>query len=73
MQGGDRRLAAGHVRTWQEWGDDLPPHVVDASGSRWFEPVEFTAKERGLDELLGEPVAAMVPGPRGAAAPRGEG
>ncbi|MGW2221287.1 hypothetical protein ACWCSD_40420 [Nonomuraea sp. NPDC001684] len=53
--------AKTRVRTWQDRGDELPSHVVDAAGSRWFEPVEFAAKASGVEQLLGEPVSAVVP------------
>lgn len=51
------------VRTWQDRGDTLPPHVVDEQGMgiRWWEPVEFVAKVRGVEALLVEPVSAVVP------------
>ncbi|WP_043636857.1 DNA-directed RNA polymerase subunit alpha C-terminal domain-containing protein [Nonomuraea candida] len=56
-----REQAKQRVRAWRERDEGLPPHVVDATGRRWFEPVEFAAKVRGVEHLLGEPVAEVVP------------
>ncbi|MFC4014627.1 DNA-directed RNA polymerase subunit alpha C-terminal domain-containing protein [Nonomuraea purpurea] len=47
------------VRGWREEGD-LPAHVIDERGSRWFEPLPFVAKLRGLDtDQLGQSPAAL--------------
>ncbi|GAA2812746.1 hypothetical protein [Nonomuraea dietziae] len=35
--------------------------MADEKKTRWFEPVEFAAKARGLEDMLGQPVSAVAP------------